>query len=110
MADLISVTRASDIPPGEARTFIIRKTEIAVFNIHGQFYAIDNLCPHEGGPLVTGQVKGLVITCPWHFWQFNLETGVSPANPSICVNSYPVMVEDGELKIEKSERKESYGP
>ena len=110
MADLIPVTKASDIQPGEARTFLVRRREIAVFNVNGQFYAIDNLCPHQGGPLVAGQVKGLVITCPWHFWQFNLETGISSVNPSICVQSYPVTVENGELKIEKREGRKSSGP
>ena len=49
--------------------------EIALFCKGGTFYAIDNLCPHEGGPLGDGELDGAIVTCPWHGWQFDVTTG-----------------------------------
>ena len=100
MPELIRVAKVKDVPPGESRVFVIRGNEIAIFNVDGAFYAISNHCPHQGGPLVVGTVNGKVLTCPWHSWQFNLETGISPANPSVSVNTYPVRVMEDDIRIE----------
>jgi nitrite reductase (NADH) small subunit len=97
---MIRVARVGDIPPGESRVFFVRGTEVAVFNVDGRFFAVDNLCPHQGGPLVAGSVKGTLLTCPWHFWQFRLETGDCAMNPSARVATYPVKIIDNEVRIE----------
>ena len=103
MSDLFTVAKVDDFPPGEARVFYVRGTEIAVFNVDGNFYALDSLCPHLGGPLVAGTVEGNVVTCPWHRWQFNLETGICPVNPSFSARSYPVQIVDGKIRIKVEE-------
>ena len=99
MSNFIKVGSIKDIPPGESRVFYVRGHEIAVFNVEGTFYALDSLCPHQGGPLVAGTVEGKVLTCPWHSWQFDLATGVSPANPSICTRTYPVKILNNDIRI-----------
>lgn len=99
MSEPITVSKVKDVPLGEARVFFVRGSEIAIFNIQGKFYAVDNLCPHQGGPLVAGKVEGEVLTCPWHRWQFHLPTGISPINSSVCVKTYPVKIIDGEIRI-----------
>jgi nitrite reductase (NADH) small subunit len=97
--EYFSVARTTEIVPGRARVFYLRGIEIALFNVNGDFYAVDNLCPHEGGPLVAGTVGGRVLTCPWHRWQFDLKTGCSPVNPAIQVQIYPVLIEGEQIKI-----------
>lgn len=97
--EFLTVARISDVDPGRARVIYLRGTEIALFNVNGTFYAVDNLCPHEGGPLVAGTVKGEILTCPWHRWQFHLGTGCSPVNPALKVPTYPVKIEGDLIKI-----------
>jgi len=72
---------------------------VAVFNVEGSYYAIDNTCLHRGGPLGEGELEGEVVTCPWHGWEYNVKTGACINNPSVCVKSYPVLVEGSELKV-----------
>jgi nitrite reductase (NADH) small subunit len=69
---------SQDILPKEGSGTILvleNGQEIALFCLEGQFYAIDNICPHEGGPLGNGELEGAVVTCPWHGWQFDIKTG-----------------------------------
>lgn len=65
-----------DIPTGKS---VMVKTpkgkEIAIFNIDSQFYALENVCPHQGGPLGEGDIEDSCVTCPWHGWQFDIKTG-----------------------------------
>ena len=68
--------------------------EIAIFRKDGKFFAIDNLCPHEGGPLGEGAVNGNCVTCPWHGWQFDITTGKGQNLWEENVKSYPIEVEN----------------
>jgi nitrite reductase (NADH) small subunit/3-phenylpropionate/trans-cinnamate dioxygenase ferredoxin subunit len=94
-----TVAKTTEIDPGRARVVYVQGIEIALFNIGGEFYAVDNLCPHEGGPLVAGTLQGMVLTCPWHRWKFHLKTGCSPINPAVQVQTYPVQIEGEEIRI-----------
>ena len=73
---------------------------IAVFRVGEAYYAIENTCPHRGGPLGEGDLQGTVVTCPWHGWQFDVTTGISPINPAAKVRKYPCKVEGGSVCIE----------
>ena len=75
MSDYITVASVSEIPPGTGRTVEVAGVWIAVFNLNGTFYAIDNTCPHAGGPLGEGKVCGNDVECPWHGWKFNIVSG-----------------------------------
>ncbi len=82
-----------DIPPGSSKVVTVRERPIAVFNISGQFFAIHDLCPHEGGPLHQGRLKGCVVTCPWHDLAFDVRNGQGTDGGGYCVGSYEVRVE-----------------
>jgi nitrite reductase (NADH) small subunit/3-phenylpropionate/trans-cinnamate dioxygenase ferredoxin subunit len=93
--------RADEIPPGGSKVVQVRELAVAIFNVAGTFYAVENTCPHQGGPLGEGYLEeNGVISCPWHGWTFDLKTGVSPLDRDVRVGCYPVRVEDGLLVVE----------
>ena len=73
----IQLDPAKDLPEeGKAKVLLLTDgKEIAIFRKEGKLFAIDNLCPHEGGPLGEGTLNGTCVTCPWHGWQFDITTG-----------------------------------
>jgi nitrite reductase/ring-hydroxylating ferredoxin subunit len=75
MPPFVEIASITEIPPGGAKAFIVGGREIAVFHVGGHFYAIDNSCPHQGGPLAEGWLDGCLVTCPWHAWCFDVTTG-----------------------------------
>jgi 3-phenylpropionate/trans-cinnamate dioxygenase ferredoxin component len=99
MGEYVRVAGTADIPPGTGVTAEVGGQAIAVFNVDGTFYAIDNTCVHRGGPLGEGELEGDLVTCPWHAWQYNVKTGVSTSNPSASVKSYQVKVEGSDIKV-----------
>ncbi len=82
-----------------AAAFEIEGHDIAVYCVDGTFYAIHNACPHEGGPLGEGHVKGFVVSCPWHDLSFDVRNGQGTDGGGYCVGSYEVRVRDDDLFI-----------
>lgn len=74
--------------------------EIAVFLVEGKYFALDNACPHMGGPLAEGDVTGGCVTCPWHGWQFKLENGACQGDFGEAATSYPIKIKVGKLFVE----------
>src|SRR5881296_4020913 len=105
MARLVKVADTTRLPPGKSTAVEIDGNRIAVFNVGGTFYAIDDTCPHAGGPLSEGKVDGGKVVCPWHDAEFDLNTGDVLAPPAFeGVKSYQVVVEGNDVKVElKSE-------
>lgn len=99
MSEFTKVGSAADLAAGMGTTVHVNDKEIALFNVSGTFYAIDNTCLHRGGPLGEGALEDNVVTCPWHGWQYDVTTGCNAHNPSVKVNCYPVKVEDGDILI-----------
>lgn len=99
MGDFVRVTGTGDVKPGQAIVAEVNGKTLAVFNVDGMFYAIDNTCIHRGGPLGEGDLEGDVVTCPWHGWQFNVRTGECVKNPSATVGLYQVKVEGNDVKV-----------
>lgn len=99
MAEFVKVCVQSEIAPGTAKKVEVGGTEIAVFNVDGNFHAIQGLCPHRAGPLSEGGVEGGVVTCPWHGWQFRIADGVSPVNPAAKINCYQVKAEGDDIYV-----------
>ena len=101
MAEFIKVAKTAEIEPGAARLVEVNGKQIALFNVEGQFFAIDNTCSHRGGPLAEGEVSGHVVTCPWHQGRFDLRTGevVGPP-PQQAVTRYGVRVTGGDIEVE----------
>ena len=107
----IRVTRVENIPLREGRSVRIGDDEIAIFNLRDDRYvAVDNACPHRGGPLCDGIVSGDAVVCPLHGWKISLETG-NVMKPDVCVRveTYPVSVRDGVVcvQIEKTEEEKA---
>ena len=91
----IEVATKDKILDGYGRVFDVNGTKVAVFNINGNFYAINNTCPHMGGSLGDGYLSGSIVTCPLHACEFDVKTGVCPVADNIKVASYKVKI-DGE--------------
>jgi nitrite reductase (NADH) small subunit len=96
---LTKVARIEEIPQGHCKVVTVHDRPIAVFNVQGTFYAIYNKCPHEGGPLGEGRVKGHVVACPWHDLSFDLRSGVATDGGGYCVGSYQVIVKEDEVFV-----------
>jgi NAD(P)H-dependent nitrite reductase small subunit len=94
------VAALADVPEGEGKVVSAGGREIAVFRFGGEVHAIDNLCPHRGGPLGDGVLIGSAVVCPWHGWQFDCATGRSTVNPEVCVVRYPVRVDGDEVFVD----------
>jgi len=92
MADYVRVARTADIPPGTGKTLEVGDRPIAVFNCDGTYYAIDDTCAHQGGPLGEGELEGTVVTCPWHEWRYDVRTGINTDDATCKVASHPVKI------------------
>jgi nitrite reductase/ring-hydroxylating ferredoxin subunit len=98
---LLKLADVKDVSPGKGKVVEAGGRSFALFNVDGTFFAIDNTCPHRGGPLGQGKLAGGVVTCPWHRAQFNVKTGAVCARPArTAVAAYPVKVEDESVYVE----------
>jgi len=96
---LATVGRVEDVPAGRSATVeLLDGRELALYNIGGEFYAIENFCPHKGAPLADGHINAHAVECDWHGWRFDLRTGACLTNRS-AVETYEVVIEDGWIKI-----------
>jgi nitrite reductase (NADH) small subunit len=98
----IPVAKISEIPLGSGKLIEIGNVEIALFRLGENVYATSNVCPHQGGPLAEGMVRGEQVVCPWHQWQFNIKDGTSPLNPKLKIKTYPVKQEGDQVLISLS--------
>ena len=101
MSEFIKVANISDVPVGQAVIVEVSGRSIALFNVNGQFYALDNVCPHRGGPLGEGFVdrNNMTVQCPWHGWIYSLATGASPIDSMARVEKFDVIVEGDEVRV-----------
>jgi nitrite reductase (NADH) small subunit len=123
VTDAVAVLPAADLPPGGRATVEAFGTEIALFNVDGALFALANACPHYGGPLCRGRVtgtrlpsepyehrygrEGRVLVCPWHGWEFDLETGRAVFDEDVSVRVFDISVEDGSIVVGRRRRAES---
>jgi nitrite reductase (NADH) small subunit len=104
MAEFESVLKTSELGPGEMKLVEVDGTDVVVANVEGRFCAFGNLCPHEDGPLVEGELDGNIVTCPWHFTEFNVLTGeVVEGLTDEPIPVYEVRVEGDEVKVAVAE-------
>lgn len=95
------VIETSELAPGERGVFEVDGTFVALFNVGGEFFAIADICTHDGGPLAEGELQDHVIVCPRHGARFDVKTGNVLAFPAVePVPSYPVRVRDGVIEVE----------
>lgn len=98
----IRIAEADRIPVREGRAATVDGREIAIFNLGDRYVAVDNRCPHQGGPLADGIVANGAIVCPLHAWKISLCTGAveRPSGLVDCVRSYPARVEAGLVLVQ----------
>lgn len=119
MSGRVPVASAAEFEPGAREIVETEHGEIGVFNVDGEYYALKNECPHRRGPVCTGKVSGAIVgewtgtgervdeqfgdpavTCPWHGWDFYLETGTHVGDDTFSVPAYDVVVEDGTVFLD----------
>jgi nitrite reductase/ring-hydroxylating ferredoxin subunit len=119
------VAAVDEIPPGQRKLVEVSGRNIVVFNLGGDFFALNNRCPHRGGSLCHGKLTGLVqssepgeyrysrkgeiIRCPWHSWEFDIRTGQSWCDPGrVRARRYEVSVEAGARLVEGPYKAETF--
>jgi len=99
---LMRAAKTDEIPAGSIREFQVEGKTVAIANVGGKFYVINNTCLHRGGPLGQGELVGKIVTCPWHGWQYDVTNGKLTMNPSAGVESYPLEVKGEDIWVEFS--------
>jgi nitrite reductase (NADH) small subunit len=96
----VKVADVGEVAEGQGRVVEAEGRTLALFNVGGSFYALDNACAHRGGPLGEGDLEGRLVVCPWHAWRWDVTTGSNANNPAVKMTCYPVEVEAGCVFVE----------
>jgi 3-phenylpropionate/trans-cinnamate dioxygenase ferredoxin component len=103
MSDWVDVVKATAIADGEHVTVDVDGVEIAVFKLEGQFYAIEDVCTHDGAQIADGMLEGDEIICPRHGARFCIKTGAVKSPPAYeDITCYPVRIESGIVQVKES--------
>jgi len=105
----VSVAQVGDIPEGGCMALRLGTRDVALFLSGGEYYAIEDRCPHAGSPLSGGSVEAGVVTCPWHYWRFRLADGVGADLPKAKVACFPVTVHGTAIAIEIPDSQQTSG-
>lgn len=100
MARWIRIAQIDECPPGKGIERVAGDRIVALFNVDGEFYALDGVCPHQGGPLGKGCLTGPILTCPWHGWQFDVRSGQHQLSRTLVQPRFEVRVEGGEVLVD----------
>ena len=104
MAEYVNVGKASDFPSGQARVVVVKGRRVALCNVDGSFFAVDDTCTHDDGPLGEGTLEGFAIQCPRHGARFDVRTGAVLRMPAAFpIRSYKTRVENGQVQVEWEE-------
>ncbi len=99
----VRVAAVCDIPAGQSRGVSVEGKEIGLFNVNGDLFAMDNLCPHRGAPLSDGRMEGSQVVCPWHGWAFDVRRGGLVMDPNRCQKTFSVEKRGGDVFIDMGE-------
>jgi len=103
MASFVEVARAEQLPPGSGMVVRADGKDIAIFNVDGTIFAIDDSCRHQGLSLGTSKLEGKIVTCRGHGWKYDVTTGSTLASPGFGVAAYPVKVVEGKIMVATDE-------
>jgi 3-phenylpropionate/trans-cinnamate dioxygenase ferredoxin subunit len=96
----VTVAKVGEIPPGGVRIVRIDDVEVAVFHVDGAYYALEDVCTHDGGPLAEGPLDGHVVECPRHGARFDVRTGAVLALPATApVPTYEVRIQGDDIQV-----------
>ncbi|HUS38245.1 MAG: Rieske (2Fe-2S) protein [Pirellulales bacterium] len=107
-----TVAKVGDIDDGAGAAFKVGDKMIAIFHVDGEYYAIDDFCPHMGASLGSGHLEEGTVTCPWHAWRFSVSDGTWVDNPKLKVGCYDVRVtgDDIQVAVPDEEAPPGYSP
>ena len=101
MAKLVKIAETNELTPGAGKVVQADGRTLALFNVNGTFYAIDNTCTHRGGPLSEGTLSEDTVECPWHGATFDVKSGAVKTAPAPTgVKSYPVQLQGTDVLVE----------
>ena len=103
-SDFVTDAKVGSIPEGQGATHVVNGRLVAVFCVQGEYFAIDDTCPHMGASLGAGEVHDGVVTCPWHAWRFSVCDGTWRDNPKLKIDRFEVRVEGDEIQVCVPER------
>lgn len=95
----VDLCALDELQPGTIGEFFVDEVAIAVANVEGTLYALDNTCPHAGGPLGDGTLDGTTVACPWHGWTYDVCTGVCEVDPELSVATHRVRTRGGRIQL-----------
>src|SRR5690242_16245941 len=96
----VTVAKVLEVRARTGTTVCANGQELALFQVDGRYYCLENVCPHMEGPLAEGDLEGETVYCPWHFWPINVRTGAVEYDPSLCAATFPCRVEDDAIWVE----------
>ena len=97
---LVTIGKAEAVPPGRGATVQLKDgSELALFNVGGEFYAVENFCPHKGYPLADSRLYGNIVECDLHGYRFDVRSGECFTDKHCTIEHYNVVVEDGWIKV-----------
>jgi nitrite reductase (NADH) small subunit len=94
------ICKISDVKAGCGRGVEINGKNVAVFNLDGNYFAINDICGHRGGPLSEGEVDGTTVICPWHGWRYNVTNGDNELIPALPTEKYELKIEDDDILVD----------
>ena len=104
MAEFVEVAQLEQIAPGSSKLVYVGEKSIALFNVDGMIYAIDDSCLHQGSSLAQGKLNGKILTCRAHGWKYDVTTGSLTLNPESRVASYAVKIVDGKIMVDAGKK------
>jgi nitrite reductase/ring-hydroxylating ferredoxin subunit len=100
MADFVEVATLDQLAPGQGMTVTVRGVPVALFNVGGTVYAIDDTCLHAGVSLGAGELRGHIVRCRAHGWRYDVTTGQTMDEADCWVTRYPVQVVEGTILVD----------
>jgi nitrite reductase (NADH) small subunit len=95
----VPVGQIGDFVQGQGRMVTVNGRHVALFRLGNDFFALDNMCLHRGGPLCEGPIEREVVTCPWHGWSYQIRTGTMVQDPRVGVSKHEVRIDGNEIAV-----------
>ena len=99
MRDFVAVGQIGDFISGKGKMVTVNGRHVALFRLGNEFFALDNMCLHRGGPLCDGVIADGVVTCPWHFWSYEIRTGTMVQDPRVGVSKHEIRIEGEVISV-----------
>ena len=103
VSNWIQIASVDECPAGSCIERVAAGRVVALFCVDGDYFALEGVCPHQGGPLGRGVLSGCTVTCPWHGWQFDVRDGQHRISPSIRQPRIQVKTANGTIYVQLDE-------